>query len=238
MSVSKLSEELVKAGHTVSVLTTTANGKEELSFSTTKPVCIDGVQVQFYKRITKDHSHFSPGLLMGLYKLIKNKPKNGPSKNLHKPVVHIHAWWNLVSVLSCLIAVLVKIPVILSPRGTLSVYSFRNKNTFYKQLIHNLIAKPLLKRCHVHVTSMLEEKAFIQLLHPASITVIPNFVQLPLINNDQHIGRINFSAQNIKTSNLKPVTKSFKLLFLSRIEEKKGLIFYLMRWLTVKFPGA
>lgn len=199
MSVSKLSEELMRAGHSVRVLSTTANGATELNYPTASPVTIDGVPVHFYKRYTKDHSHFSPGLLLGLYQMVKNNPDTR--------IIHIHAWWNLVSVLSCFVALLMGKEVILSPRGTLSAYSFGNRKSVLKNLFHKLIGKALLKRCHIHATSIREEEAVIRLFHPQSIRVIPNFVELPqrtpACQDDGHAG--------------------FNVLFLSRIEEKKGL---------------
>src|SRR3954466_11833550 len=115
MSVSMLSEQLVKAGIDCSVFTTTANGPTELPVTIGIPVNVDGVWVTYFKRITKDHTHFSPALLLALWQRVKQYN-----------IVHIHAWWNTVSVLSGLIAVLRGVPVIVSPRGTLSNYSFHN----------------------------------------------------------------------------------------------------------------
>ena len=60
MSVSMLSEQLAAAGIGVSVYATTANGTEELPVKTNSILNVDGVQVTYFKRITKDHTHFSP----------------------------------------------------------------------------------------------------------------------------------------------------------------------------------
>ncbi|NNU34836.1 glycosyltransferase [Mucilaginibacter sp. S1162] len=93
MSVAKLSEQLVNAGNEVTVFTTTANGKYELAIDPNKSILVDGVSVTYFKRITKDHSHLSPGLLLNLW------------RNVRKfDIIHIHAWWNLVSVFSAFIA--------------------------------------------------------------------------------------------------------------------------------------
>jgi glycosyltransferase involved in cell wall biosynthesis len=209
MSVSMLSEQLVKAGVSVEVFTTTANGKNELSVLTNESVHVDGVPVTYFKRLTKDHSHFSPTLL----KAVRAK---APTFGL----VHIHAWWNMVSVLSCCIALMRNVPVLISPRGTLSPYSFSNKNIGIKWLIHNLLSKFLLSRCHIHATSQRENEALIKLIHPKSITVLPNFVKLPGFKP---------SVSNAPSSYL-------KLLFFSRIEEKKGLDLLLDALLKVSIP--
>lgn len=194
MSVSALCEALVKAKVTAEVFATTANGITELPVIANKPNLVDGVIVTYFKRITKDHTHFSPELLKAV------------RKRAHEfDVIHIHAWWNLVSVLSCYLALQKKIPVVLSPRGTLSGYSFLNRNQVKKNFIHNVIGKRLLKRCHIHVTSNREAEA-VTPFDPLSITNIPNFVKL---NHPANNGRAKHPYLN--------------LLFFSRIEEKKGL---------------
>jgi len=196
MSVSMLSENLAKAGIDTEVYTTTANGKEELPVTPGMPVKVDGVTVTYFKRVTKDHSHFSPAL----FKKLKSETKRFD-------LVHIHAWWNLVSIFSCLIALRQNIPVLLSPRGTLSPYSFKNKSIGIKWLIHHSLGKLLLNRCHIHATSEWEGEAISNLFKPKSISILPNFVKLPV--QQKYPG--------------KQPGASFKLLFFSRIEEKKGL---------------
>ncbi|QEC77907.1 XrtY-associated glycosyltransferase XYAG1 [Mucilaginibacter ginsenosidivorax] len=196
MSVAMLCEQLANAGCKVSVFATTANGVSELDVTPNQTVTIDGVSVIYFKRITKDHSHLSPALLTAVWRNVKTYD-----------AVHVHAWWNLVSVLSCFIAVMRGVPVVVSPRGTLSPYSFQNKNRFIKLLIHNLLSKPVLKRCHIHATSLRESEAVGSIITPKSSTTIPNFVKLPV--------------DRPATKN--PVAAPIKLLFFSRIEEKKGL---------------
>jgi glycosyltransferase involved in cell wall biosynthesis len=208
MSVSKLSEQLVKAGCTIEVFTTTANGISELPVIPNKQVMVDGVDVTYFKRLTKDHSHFSPALLIKVWKDVRRFD-----------VVHIHAWWNLVSVLSCCIAVIRGVPVLLSPRGTLSAYSFSNKNSLPKKIIHSLLGKSLLKRSYIHVTSQREKAAIEAIIVPKKIINIPNFIAL--------------------SENVPEAEKSgglLRLLFFSRIEEKKGLDILLRALALVTIP--
>ena len=209
MSVAMLCEELSKAGISTKVFTTTANGTGELSVTVNQPTIVDGVTVTYFKRITKDHTHFSPALIKVLWKRAKEFD-----------VVHIHAWWNLVSVLSCMIALMKGIPVVLSPRGTLSDYSFSNKNIGKKKLIHNLLGKRLLAKCHIHITAQRESVSILNLIKPVSITTISNFVKL--------------EAGTVKE---KPIAgDELKLLFFSRIEEKKGLDILLNSLTSVTVP--
>jgi glycosyltransferase involved in cell wall biosynthesis len=201
-SVAKLCEAMVEVsdGKELQVLTTTANGTKELEVQTGKVNLIDSVPVTYFKRWTKDHSHFSPELLIQLRKTILQTQDS-------KLIIHIHAWWNLVSVLSCLIAKFYKMPVVLSPRGMLTSYSFGNRNSISKNLIHKFIGKRLLKYCHIHATSEQEKQDILKIITPKSITVISNLVSFP-----SSAPSLQSSANNI-----------FQLLFLSRIEEKKGL---------------
>lgn len=201
MSVAKLCEVLTQNGVEIEVLTTTANGKTELNVATDKTQKVDGVNVNYFKRLTKDHTHFSPSLLRKLRQIILQNQNN------NKLVIHIHAWWNLVSILSCQIAKWYNIPVILSPRGMLTNYTLSNRNSDFKSIIHAAIGKKLLAYCHIHATSEKEKLDILQFINPKSIVVIPNLVELPESNNFQIIEQ----------------ESAFKLIFLSRIEEKKGL---------------
>lgn len=200
MSIAKLCEVLSKKC-AVEVMTTTANGKTDLCISSKSPVFVDGVRVQYFNRITKDHTHFSPHLFWDLYKRLHHSKI--------KTIVHIHSWWNLVAIISCAIAKITSTPVILSPRGMLTSYTLNNRNTFYKSLIHRTIKKLLITTCDIHATSDREKWDILQIATPKSISVIPNFITLPCIQYSRF-----YKA---------PSSLTFKLIFLSRIEEKKGL---------------
>src|SRR5690606_32993182 len=56
------------AGGETTVYTNLANGKEELPYPSGTIKNIDGVEVHYFKRWTKDHSHFSPALFWKLWK--------------------------------------------------------------------------------------------------------------------------------------------------------------------------
>lgn len=210
MSVSSLSEQLVKTSHDVLVLTTAANGKEELSVEVNSPQVIDGVNVIYFDRVTKDHTHFSPKLLSALIK-----------KAATFNVIHIHAWWNLVSVLSCIIALAKGVKVVVSPRGTLSNYSFTHKSGFLKSVFHQIIGRNLLRRCVIHATSDSEEQELTALIKPKQIFNIPNFIHLPPIEQSKNSGG-----------------ERIKLLFLSRIDEKKGLDILINALALVNIPWS
>jgi glycosyltransferase involved in cell wall biosynthesis len=203
-----LSEQLARANVYTEAYATTANGKEELPVQPNTPLNVDGVTVTYFKRITKDHSHFSPALLRSLWKQVRNFD-----------IVHIHAWWNLVSLFSCLIALMRNVPIVVSPRGTLSPYSFQNKNIGVKWFIHHLLGKSLLQRCSIHVTSGREAEAINTLIKPRNVITLPNFVKLS--------ADLPGGAQSLAI---------LKLIFLSRIEEKKGLDILINALSFINFP--
>lgn len=216
MSVAKLCENLIKDQLLLSngknvldleVFTTTANGQTELNVIPNKITLVDGVSVTYFKRLTKDHTHFSPALLKALRREILSHSRNEGSL-----IIHIHAWWNLVSVFSCAIAKWYNIPVVLTPRGMLTAYTSTNRNSIPKKIIHNILGKNLLKYCHIHATSEKEKIDIQAIVNPKSITIIPNLVEL-----SGH----TFTQPDIEHQAKKD--KALHLIYLSRIEEKKGL---------------
>ncbi len=210
VSVAALGEQLCAAGHRVTVLTTTANGSEELPEAVTPPEQLNGVTVFYCRRITGDPTHFSPSLLRRLWQM-------APGYD----VVHIHSWWNTVAVLSCLVALLRGKPVVLSPRGMLSEYSFTNRSSFGKRAIHALLGQFLLRRCRLHGTSAAEcerLKAFSG-SHPP--VLIPNLLHFPEEIPDQ---------AGVRESD------TLRLLFFSRIEQKKGLPVLFQALQSVNIP--
>ena len=211
VSVSMLCEQLVAQGISADVFTTTANGDQELQTMVNTPVNVDGVTVTYFKRITRDHTHFSPALLRKMWLNVKQYD-----------IVHIHAWWNLVSVLAAWVAIRRGVPLIISPRGMLSSYSFATNNSRVKRLIHEGLGKYLLRRSVIHVTSKHEEAAIRQLVTPKQIFVLPNLVKLP--------GK---KIAVTKDDDAAPL----KLIFFSRIEPKKGLdiLFAALKNVKIKF---
>lgn len=217
MSLSKLSEELAKAGQEVTVLTTTANGPNELEVPIGVEQMVDDVKVLYFKRLTKDHTHFSPALLLYLHRLILTEKKAGRKNKL---IIHLHAWWNLVSIFSCLVAKLHGVKIILSPRGMLTSYSLTNRNSRFKGLIHYFLGKKLLSYSHIHATSDKEKRDVERTCNVSGFSIIPNFVRFPKVISTPFIQ-----------------SDPYRLLFLSRVEQKKGLelLFNALAQLSIKW---
>lgn len=86
--------------------------------------------------------------------------------------------------------------------------------------MHFLAGKKLLANCFFHATSEQEKQDILRLVQPKSIKVIPNFIRLPK------------SLKRIVNKH----TSTLNLLFLSRIEAKKGLEILLEALEGIDFP--
>ena len=194
-SVSLICENLAKEGHEVLMLTTTANGKYELEVPIGKKVMVDGVPTIYYKRWTKDHTHFSPGLMWNVFTRCKKYD-----------AVHIHSWWNIPVMVSVLLCWLRGVRPIVSPRGMLSDFTFGKNHSSIKGIFHNTVGKFLLRKTQLHLTAESEQKEIASI--GAKSFVLPNYIQLadPLTLHPHKNGEDIFS-----------------IIFLSRIHPKKNI---------------
>ena len=197
VSVSQLAKNIAK-NNEVLVLTTLANGKDELNITPNNIVYNESVNIIYFKRQSKDHSHFSLDLFKFLYKNINNYD-----------VIHINSWWNLVAIFSALICKLNHKKFILSPRGMLSDYTF--KKSIYKRIFHEIFGKYILSGSTIHLTSKLELENVQLILKDTNNIVIPNFVDF---FNESFLG----NSPKIMNSE-----KPLNFVFISRINEIKAL---------------
>jgi glycosyltransferase involved in cell wall biosynthesis len=200
-SVSLLCENLAAAGHEVKMLTTTANGPDELDVPIGVPQDVDGVTTLYFRRWTKDHSQFSPALIWQMWKDCR-----------HYDVVHFHSWWNIPTMASVLICWLRGVKPVLSPRGMLSDFSFEKTHASLKSLFHRTAGRFLLRKTCLHLTSEAENAEVTGI--GAESFILPNFIQLA-----------TNSQSPIPNSPASPAGRQFPftLLFLSRIHPKKNL---------------
>lgn len=216
----------------VEVITTLANGKEELPYPSGEKREVEGVSVRYFKRWTKDHSHFSPALLWWLWKNAKEYD-----------VIHIHSWWNLVSMGSVLVCLLKGIKPIVSPRGMLGDYTFNKGKLFF----HQFIGKYLLRRCNFHATTGMEAeeialKVWGRKLEDESLKFI---VDEGVENGKWEVEKTGTKDERVRSKDKKlpsifvihnivklpgvlpkktrALDGVLKLIFLSRIHDKKGI---------------
>lgn len=149
----------------LNVLTTTANGNSELNVVARQPVNVNGVRVTYYPRLTKGNTHFSPALLRGLNKQLSSFE-----------IVHIHGWWNLVSVLSLCLASWKRKKIVLSPRGSLSLYSIKNT---LRKLVIKICNRWVFQNLYFHVTTHKEKNEIVEIIGSKNkhrVFVIPNII--------------------------------------------------------------
>jgi glycosyltransferase involved in cell wall biosynthesis len=221
MSVSQLCEHLQKCPLKLQVLTTTANGQGELAVSTGIYYSVAGVPVRYFSRMTGDHSHLSPGLFFHLLKAVYRAKKD------RKPcIIHVHSWWNLVAILSTLTGRVFSLPVVVSPRGMLTNYSFEHQKSLLKRMLHSSLGNWLLRGSHLHATSEQEKRSILAFVSPKSLVVLPNLVDLPVKQGER--AKIPMLVSRHKQACTSSQAGPLKLLFFSRIDKKKGIELLLM----------
>jgi len=198
-SVSALAETQAKMGLDVHLFSTNSNGSQNLNVPLNILLDVEGVKVTYFKRLALK-TEFSMPLIIKLLKTYREFD-----------IIHIHSFWSLNVLFIIQILNINKKKFIISPRGMLSSYSFGNKFKFIKKFIFNVLSKNIIQKNVVHVTSNLEQQE-IELLFENKITIF----NLPNI--------LNFSNLRFKPNGtIKEHTNNLSILFLSRIDKKKGL---------------
>ncbi|MGX5818957.1 XrtY-associated glycosyltransferase XYAG1 [Chitinophaga lutea] len=205
--IARLAERLVQLGNRVTVYTTTANGATELDVPIGRPVTLNGVEVLYFKRMTKDHTHVSPALWRHTWKTVKQYD-----------AVHMHSWWNLLILGAAAVCQLRGVRAVLSPHGMFCDYVFTARNQFKKKVLHGLLGKRLLSRTHLHVSSRMEWQECQQVNGGWEGSLIHNLVDIP---------RGDYQREE---------NGEFVISFLSRIDPKKGLDILLAALARVDFP--
>ncbi len=198
-SISALCEALTTHYQEVEVFATTANGPGELDVRAGREYSVELVKVRYFRRWTKDHTNFSPALLRTL---ILNAKKYD--------VIHIHSWWNLVTIPAALICRLKGIRPVLSPRGSITQYTIDHRNSRIKRLVHFIIGRRLLEGVSIHSTSLREDHEVGRLIQNDRRYIIPNLFELP-----------------DKPFDFPEDPQCLRLVFLGRIDRVKNLEFLL-----------
>lgn len=232
LSVARLCEATITGPYGLNclVFTTNANGEKELTLRGENS--IDGVPVFFYPRVTRDHTHFSPALLLGLHRYLRKARLQG------QPIImHIHSWWNLVAILSAILTLLHRIPLIISPRGMITNYTRTFRNTFMKRMLHLTIGQYLLKKAVLHATTSLEARDIHLNCNRNKIKVIPNLLTTAALEcPDEEQETSNLPSYIDDQQVTDPLYPDLRLLFLSRIDQKKGLELLIHALSTLTFP--
>ena len=190
---------LARQGIDVTILTTNSNGDQgqpPLDVPLNQPVFQDGYQVRYFRCSPFRRYKFSAELLQWLYLHAKEFD-----------IAHIHALFSPVSTASAMICRYSKLSYILRPLGTLDPADLEKKKLLKKAYIA-LFEKPNLAGASaIHYTSHQEAKVSAHFGLSTQDLIIPLGVNAPATVSPK---------QKLEAS-------SPRILFMSRIEPKKGL---------------
>jgi len=203
---------LTSAGVSVDVATTDDNGPLRLPVVCGVPVDEQNAKFHYFPRQTKFYT-FSWPLTQWL------------AAHTHDyDVVHIHALFSYPATIAALFSAKRHVPYVVRPLGTLTRWGIRNRRPWLKKVSLKLLeAKVLRRAAFVHFTAEDERSQASELGISHRAVVIPNIAEPSEAPN--------------RPSNTR---NAFEILFLSRIDPKKGLDLLLdaFRNIRCKIPCA
>lgn len=162
------------------------------------------LNLNLYKTSGFKKLKFSFGLFKRVQELIK----------LNECVVlHVHNLWNFPALMCFILSKYYKLPLVISPRGALEIWSL-SQNKRLKKIMAFLFQKNAFKHAYAHVTSPEEKESVLRFcpeINEQNIFVIPNGVELPSLNFLDKFPNLTF-------------------LFMSRLHHKKGIMELLNAW--------
>ncbi len=203
-----LSEALAAQGVEVTILTTDSNGdngQAPLDVPLDRPVEQNGYEIRYFRCSPFKRYKFSIPLFQWL------------NEHAHEyDIAHIHALFSPVSSIAASICRRNKLPYILRPLGTLDPADLKKKAQI-KKLYAAALEKPnLAGAAAVHFTSPQECEVSERFGTDPKSIIMPLGVKLPKLENPE--AATQAIREELKLPSDKPI-----LLFLSRIDPKKGL---------------
>ena len=200
-----MARSLVRAGLEVTIVTTDDNGPDaHLDVPRGEPIMEEGVTVWYFRRQTRFYT-FSFPLARWLARHVREYD-----------LVHIHALFSYAALPASISAAQTGVPYIVRPLGTLSRWGTQQRRPLLKRLSFYLIESRILaSAAAIHYTSEQERREAIELGAGGVSRVIPigvdpfDFAFLP--PPDQFVrAHPTLAGRTV-------------ILFLSRLDEKKGL---------------
>ena len=200
-----LSKALADEGIDVTLVTTNANGDQgqpPLDVPLKTPIKQDGYEIIYFQCYPFRRYKFSLGLLHWLINHISEYD-----------LAHIHALFSPISTAAATVARWKQLPYILRPLGTLDPADLRKKQQL-KKFYGHLLEKPnLAAAAGIHFTSQKECDISHRFGTKTNDLVVPLGVEIA-----RQLPPLGITRQNLGISTDQPL-----LLFMSRIEPKKGL---------------
>ncbi|MNS30598.1 Mannosylfructose-phosphate synthase [compost metagenome] len=203
MSVSKLCEGLATLGHSVEVITSNATLDPD-EFPAGATIDRNGVRITY-------HAHL-PGLGLncpGMERAVE-------ARAAEFDIIHVTGVWQRTSGAACRAASMAHVPYVVSPRGALGPYSWKQKA--YKKIPYYLLheRRNLTGATAVHYTAQqeLEECKWLKL--PGEEFVVPNGIDMTIWAPPKD------ARQSWRISN-GMAEDCFMILSVGRLHHKKGL---------------
>jgi glycosyltransferase involved in cell wall biosynthesis len=210
--IKTITRSLAGRGLDVHVVTTDCNGPERLRTALETPVTEEGVTYRFFARQSRLYTFSHP--------LARWLARHTPEYDL----VHIHALFSHASTAAALAARRSGVPYIVRPLGTLNRWGMEHRRPWLKRVSFLLLERRILEHAAaVHYTSEQERIEAEQAGCNGRPFVIPNPVEVR-----SGAGGGAFAARFPAVAGRKVV------LFLSRIDEKKGLDLLLAAFASVR----
>jgi len=199
LAVRAIARGLVARGVDVTVVTTNADGVRSLPVPLETPVIDEGVVYRYFARTVPGSWKFSWPLTRWLW-------ANAGSYD----VVHVHALFSYATIPGCRAAAHAPVPYVLRPLGTLSDWSLGHRRWKKKPYYALLERSHLAMASAIHVTSDAEAEDVARLGYGDRARVIPLGVDV-----DERLW--------VDAPRRAAVDRPLRLLFLSRLHEKKNV---------------
>ena len=197
LAVRAMARGLAARGMDVTVATTNASGNATLDVPLGTPVITDGVVYRYFARTVPGSWKFSWPLTRWLW-------ANASAYD----VLHVHALFSYATIPGCRAAAHAPVPYVLRPLGTLSEWSLAHRSWKKRPYYALLERSHLDMAAAIHVTSDAEADDVARLGYGARARVIPLGVDV---------------AAHPPSRAPRGDARAFRLLFLSRLHEKKNV---------------
>jgi len=195
---------LVQAGITVDVATTDDNQDGRLDVSNSEPIIEAGVTYYYFARQSHFYSFSWP-----LTRWLEQHTKN-------YDLVHAHGLFSYATIPAAYWASHYKVPYIVRPFGVLNRWGMANRRRWLKKISFNLIeSRILVGAAAIHYTSEQERLEAAELGVRGRPVIIPNSVEIPPGIYKTACGQFRARHPGLAERTV--------ILFLSRLDQKKGL---------------
>ena len=206
VSIHECALQLSSLGVNINVSTTNANGKTRLTVEPNTYIQIkSNYRVKYYEDTII--GRFSWRFITSVWKDINRCD-----------LVKIEDIFSTYMPPSLLYAKMLRKPILISPRGSLSPWSIANKHPFLKKLWLMLLIEPFIRNGWWHATSSQEADDIKKLFPKAKIVVIPNGVDLEQFSKPNKLNRLEY----LRRFTGRDTQQGPIIISMGRLHQKKG----------------